>query len=126
MPATETKDLLEYIDQLVDATNRDTLDWTKPNPSTYIWTVAPSQPARVILQQIIRNVTAKDGMGRPIIRAITSYVFQALDSAGTQRLNVSGDQAPEINVKLEQLYAAISAYLSRKGLEFLKSILPPK
>ena len=55
------------------------------------------------------------------------YVFQAMDTRqGQARFSITGAEDEAVNQKLEKLYDTISGGISRKALDFLKSLLPPQ
>jgi len=47
-----------------------------------------------------------------------------LDQNGTAQFSASGEDIDDLNPLLENLYGVAETSMSRKGLEFLKSILP--
>jgi hypothetical protein len=125
MSSTEVDELLEYLDRLVAATKRGDIEWRRVNPTTYSWETGPQQFARVTLQRVGPGAQTTDA-GRVVVVARTTYLLQAADArSNVVRLSVNGAQDAASNVKLEELYNAIGAGFSRKGLDFLKAILPP-
>jgi hypothetical protein len=131
MPKPEMVLFLEYIDGLIAATRSGAMDWIRINPTTFIWDTATPTPARLSLQ-LVESRGGKVMRGGQVIRTtVRHFMFQAFDltmmqtAPERQRLAVNGADEPEANEKLQMLYDAISAGISQKGLEFLKSILPP-
>jgi len=124
MPSLEITEFLSYIEQLTVATRSGSVEWTRVNPTTFTWDTIKPTPARLSLQRVDRRDRVVKA-GRPMVITSKHYVFQAVDpEEGLQKLSISGADDPDVNQKLEALYDAISSGLSRKGLDFLKSLLP--
>lgn len=121
MPSPEMTEFLSYLDQLMTATAAGKIEWGRLNPTTFTWATLT---ARVNLQRV-DQVTQKVEPGKPpVLVRTTNYVFQALEGA-LQKLTVSGTEDSLVNQKLGDLYAAITGGYSRRGLDFLRSLLPP-
>ena len=127
MPANEPE-ILSYIDEIIEATNKDTIEWKRANPTTYIWSVIEPggsvHPTAKVIVQRVRKTSFIDELGRPKVTAVEHYIFQALDASAVTKLSITGDDSRQINAKLGILYNAIADSMARKGLDFLKTILP--
>ena len=117
MPTNEPQDL-SSIDNIIDATKNGTIDWITANPTTYVWT--PTSRSKVIVQRVQKTEWSTE-QGRPGVRTIKRYVFRAIEDT-IQKLLLNGADDEQINKKLETLYNAIAGSVTRKGLDFLKSI----
>lgn len=120
MDKPDVVELLVYLDLLITSTQSGDTVWRAANPTTLTWTTA-SPPGRVVLQRVEKRTPPIPG--RPVSSPTVHYVFQVLEAAGLQRLTVSGEEDSEINQKLDVLYQAAAARMSRGGLDFLKSLL---
>ena len=115
---TETNEFLAYLTQLIEGTNKGSLNWTEANPTTYTWhSNAPGRGGKVAIQAVQRRnqYGAKDWY----------FVFTVAEpTTGVQKLALDGGTDAEVNKKLQELFQAIASSITRKGLDFLKSILP--
>ena len=128
MPIPESQELQQYIDVLLEATRAGTVEWKAVNPTTFVWETAAEPRARVNLQRVEKNVFRR-AVGETAPGSKVSYVLQAFEVSGPislQKLKVSVESAddPALNHKLHTLFEFIKSGVSRKGLEFLKEILP--
>ena len=122
-------ELFVYIDRLIAATKSGHVDWAKANPTTYIWTSSGTVPARLMIQRVDRSPAdrMKAQALNPTLRLpVRYYVFQAVELPNAVKLSINGSEDQEPNAKLEELYETITSGFARKGLDFLKSILPPE
>lgn len=124
METNESKELFLYIDQIIKATQNGTIEWARANPTTFIWTVSQQKGARVIIQRVERASRTPDEAGRLVVKKSTTYVLHATDETGVVKLNVNGEEDAEANNKLEELFNVLTKNISRKGLDFLKSLIP--
>lgn len=126
MKTSELTELNEYFDRLISATKDGKIDWTKANPTTFVWTTIRSpRPSKVSLQRVDRTALRADDRGAFVgQKVMRSYVFQALDG-NYPRFSIDGTEEGGLNEKLEILFEAISNSMARKGLDFLKALLPP-
>ncbi len=123
MPGLEPSELNAYLEELIAATRAGSIVWARVNPSTFAWDTQSPVLAKVILQQVERRVPPTS----PIAKIEKQYVFQVFDMGqGQQRLSLNGADDPLVNQKLDYLFESISSELSRRDLDFLKSLLPPK
>ena len=114
MEQKEKTEIHQCIQQLAETTRQGKVQWTKANPTTFMW--SPQQSVRVVLQLIEQRIGP---------RSVRYYLFQAVDNTGP-KLTLNGSQDSETNTKLDDLYQAIESYISRQGIDFLKSIIPSK
>lgn len=108
------------LDKIIEDTKKDTIDWIRENPTTYVWT--PTARVKVIVQRVQKTLWW-DQQGRPGVRTIKQYVFQVVEDS-VQKLLLNGADEKQVNEKLETLYNTITDSITRKGLDFLKSIPP--
>jgi len=120
----EINELSAELDAIKVSTEAGTLEWVKANPATFVW-ARPLPPARMTLQRIETPPTAVVMLrGQPtVVHRGKRFVLQAYDAANL-RLSIDGGESEELNQKMEQLFDVIMSVQSRKGIEFLKSILP--
>jgi hypothetical protein len=135
---TETE-LLAYLDELIEASRAGKIPWGQGNPTTFVWDV-PNR-ARITLQQtsgvrggpqaIMRprrpGVVLPPVQQRPPTPAVpfTSYVFQVQELAtNVMRIHTQNEDTTSVGKKLAELYQNITTNLSRKNLDFLKSLVP--
>lgn len=127
MASPEFSEFIDYGNKLLDATRSGDIDWTKANPTTFVWEVKSPKRARVTLQQVDRR--ERDQATRAL-KTTRAYVFNVHDLAtgavANQRLSVSGTDDPEVNEILKTLFETIASGVTRKGLDFLKSVIPSK
>lgn len=124
MPDIEPTEAVQYLDQFIEATRRSTIAWQRANPTTFIWNVGPPQPSRVVLQRVDRVINARTPTGTMTQQKQTTYVLQVTDAAGIQQVSLTGDDHPDINRKLADLYQSITEMVSKRALDFLKKIIP--
>src|SRR5262249_47119846 len=106
----ETAELITYLTSLLESTRAGKVNWGKTNPSTFLWNTPSPKNANVGLQKVPKQ-------GGSI-----SYNFSVVDG-NVQKLVVEGEP-PEVNRLLGELFEAVETSITRKGLDFLKSILP--
>jgi hypothetical protein len=125
--ASEKDQVIIYLDQLIASTAKDTVAWAKANPTTYVWHPPQQGGSKIIIQRIERvtNILEADPRGGARRRIDNDFVFQVLDPASVEKLLVDGRNDPVFNAKLKTLFEGIESSLTRKGLSFFKSILPP-
>lgn len=127
MPRPEDAEFIEYVDKLIESTRSGTIEWKAVNPSTIVW---ETDGARLSLQRLERAKGTHNAAGRPIMVKIVSYIFQAFEVRGSavkslvEKMSVESDENDAINKKLDALYEAAKTATARKGLDFLKGILP--
>lgn len=125
MPLTEINELVESIDRIAAFTRDGKIEWSKLNPSTVVWNFTTPLPGRIIIQQIMNNERQILPTGGQIMRGVVRYLFQVYDVRNAMKISVNSADDPQLEVKLKALYNAASTGISRGGLDFLKSILPP-
>ncbi len=107
---SQTGELITYLTSLLESTQNGTINWGKASPNTFVWNTSSPKAAKVGLQKVGRQGSV-------------SYTFTVIEG-NTQRLLVEGEP-PEVNLLLGKLYEAVETSITRKGLDFLKSLLPP-
>lgn len=129
MSGPESKELQTYLEEIIAATRQGSIQWEAANPTTFVWdTGSLVKGARLSLQlvnRVIRPVGIGGITGSP--RRIPSYILQAFQiDTGTRSLKVSinGSEDESTNKQLETLYEFIKTGVSRKGLDFLKDLIP--
>jgi hypothetical protein len=129
MPGPESNELQTYLEEIIAATRQGSIQWESANPTTFVWdTGSAIKGARLSLQlvnRIIRPIGLGGAPGSP--RRVPSYILQAFEmSNGVRNLKVSinGAEDESTNRKLETLYEFIKTGVSRKGLDFLKGLIP--
>ncbi|HEY2783021.1 MAG TPA: hypothetical protein VGI90_19740 [Steroidobacteraceae bacterium] len=126
--AEEETELVGYIGDLIEVTSRGGTNWNKFNPTTFVWDISiPSHPARLVLQQVAGAALVHNkGLQSAASDSSTKYVFQAIDLTipqGAPVLIINGADSDLLNRKLRELFNTISGKESRKGLDFLGSII---
>jgi hypothetical protein len=121
MAALEIQEFSKVIEQLQEATNAGSITWSKVNPSTFSWN--SHDGGRVTLQQVSRTVTEQ----RPGIgvrnREVRSFRFEVTNSSGVPQLSVNTADTKEADPILQNLFNVITSGITRKGVDFLKSLL---
>ena len=126
MPSPESGEFRTYLDELIEATRAGSVEWKPVNPTTYVWEAPGATGARLSIQRIDRTQPVTED-GHIKLRRVSSYLFQAFEMLGPavkQRLSIESDEEPDLNPKFETLYEIAKTGLSRKGLDFLRKILP--
>lgn len=111
MQTEQRIEFIKYVDSIIEATQNGTMIWEVINPSTFVWKKTPSLHTRIILQRLSASPKA--------------YTFQGIDSNNTAQINESSVVPADVGVALDSLFLAIRKKLDQKGLDFLKSVLPP-
>jgi hypothetical protein len=129
MTSSESEGLQAYISDLITATNAGKVNWRTVNPTTFIWETGPPRNARVSLQRVDRvvQVAVSQAVGPPRMaqQFQSSYVFQAFDGrTPTPVLSVDTSGDPELTKRITELFELVKSSVSRKTLDFLRSILP--
>ena len=123
MASPETEELIEQVNRLITTTSGGEIIWTRANPTTFTWERG-SPAARIILQTLTQSRTVVVG-ARPVQRQFRFLLFQVVDPLSKETyINVQERDDTDVGRKLAELYQAISASESRRGLDFLKSVLP--
>jgi hypothetical protein len=110
MQQPELNQLLSYLDGIIAATNNGKMIWSRANQTTYVWNVIGRGNARLVIQKISPS---------PIF---TMVAFNELNKAEFQ---ANGGENSPINQKLGLIFVGIEQYQDKKGLDFLKTIIPP-
>lgn len=127
MPNDDTSDLFTYIKEIIDSTRAGNIVWERANPTTFVWRPSDLEKGRVVLQRIDKQEIIRSVSGRPQVRINKLYVLQILQGlSGTVAMSVGGESDDNINKELAGLYGEVGASISKRGLELLKSLLPPK
>jgi len=127
MPRPEDTEFIEYVDKLIESTRSGTVEWKAVNPSTIVWETGA---ARLSLQRVERTKSARNPAGKIVAVKVVSYIFQAFEVRGgavktlVEKMSVESDSDEAVNRKLDALYEAAKTAVARKGLDFLKGILP--
>ncbi len=118
MSSSETAELLGYVDQLVRTTRDGLIQWQRPNPTTFSWSTQGPPIGAVVIQRVERR--------RLPTMPPEDYVLQVLDPQyGTSpRVMLEGEKDRVVFEKLKELYETIASSISRKNLDFFRSILP--
>lgn len=126
MPKPDAGEFLEYVKKIGEAARNGTMEWSRANPTTLVHTQVGPQRARIVIQRVDRPVREQSPLGGVRQRVIKQYVFQVTQGpANIQMLSMDGSDDEHINQALETLYETVSQSISRKGLDFLKSLIPP-
>jgi hypothetical protein len=127
MASPEAIELRGYLVNLINATREGTIQWRSVNPTTFVYeTGTEEKGARLTLQRLERTVRTVVG-GRIVANKSFSYLLQAHEVIGgrmTLKVNIDGDDDDDANERLSSLFDIVKSGLSRKGLDFLKEILP--
>jgi hypothetical protein len=119
----QINDLPPYIVQLIDATQKDQIAWDRANPTTYSY---GSGNALLSIQQVPQRRVAAVFSGAPPQPTPPVYAFEVIDtSARSTLISVNTRTAEQLTPLLQQLYRAADDSLSRRGLDLLKTVLPP-
>lgn len=125
MPSAEMTEFAAYIDELTAATRAGNIEWSRANPSTFLWTVGPPTPTRISLQQVEQPKIEVALDGKRVMGTTRKYVFTLTDMKSRQQvLSIKSEDGPEISSKLRALFELIDSGVTRRGLDLLRSILP--
>ncbi len=131
MPEPESLNLVTYIDDLTAATREGSVEWSPSNPTTFIWDT-PAK-ARVSLQRVESSTSIRVSAATPpqvIQRRTTWYVLQAFEALPGRplllKVSMDGSKDQNLNTKLNSLFETIKSETTRKSLEFLRELLPPR
>lgn len=120
MKTEQRGQMTSYIDQILDSTKLNKINWSNANPTTYVWDNTKNS-GRLIVQQLgatpFFNADKKIGLRK-------NYLMQILDENGVQQLEIQGQFDQEFNAKLQALFEEIEYIKTQKALNFLGSILP--
>lgn len=127
MQQAELEQIVTYLDKLIASTQANQINWTKTNPTTYVWHIPQKGNSRLIIQSVERGTgrIVTNRIGMPAEEMLKYCVFQAMDQANVELLTIDGSTDQTLNGKLRLLFQAIESCLARKGIDFLKSIIPP-
>jgi hypothetical protein len=125
MQTVESDELFGYLDQIVNVTKAGKINWVQANPTTYMWNFSTPQAGRVIIQKISAAETFKNPNGTPGIRPVVRFLLQAIDKTGGVKLALNGAENVAINQRLQSVFETIEATIAQRGIDFLKSIIPP-
>ena len=133
MELIEPTAFLTYLEELQRATKTGSVIWRAVNPTTFVWDSPAVTNTRLSFQRIERvsegsKTTPLTAPGAKQIepKKRNVFVFQAFDLAQPAGPILSLDSAehPELVQGFASLYELITASLSNKTLEFLRSMLP--
>jgi hypothetical protein len=110
MQPEELGEFLKYLDGIIAATKDGNMNWQALNPTTYVWKKDVNRNARIVVQRVQPQFPK-------------TFVFQLVDNINVVQINEQA-AGTALATKLEELYDGIGKHLDRKGLNFLKSILP--
>jgi hypothetical protein len=127
MPRPEDTEFMEYVDQLIESTRSGKVEWRAANPSTVTW---EAEGARLSLQRLERTRPGRTPSGLMGVVKTVSYIFQAFEVGGgavkrfIEKMSIESESNEPINRKLDTLYDVAKTAAARKGLDFLKGVLP--
>ncbi|WP_139351420.1 hypothetical protein [Rhodanobacter sp. B05] len=116
MPALDVETLNGVIDSMIKKINSGQMSWDRINTATFIHR---SENGHIILQ-IVPVMTRVAGGATA---RVNNYLFQAKDNGGETQLQVNSGELPSAKPVLEKLFDAINSGVTKKGLDFLKSII---
>lgn len=131
MPTADDVELLTYIRRIADATSHGLMEWTRANPTTFIWSqrAGGKETARITLQQVVRPEIVRDPNGRPRSVSTRRFVFQVIAPSNSSPIlakTISENEAA--GQILMNLFNNISETLARidlrNALEFLRTVIP--
>lgn len=123
MATLEIETFKKVVDEIISETRDGKITWNRLNPSTYSFS---RTSGRVTLQEASKNVRALIGPGRVGTREIKTHLFQVTDTAGAPQLVVNSAETSEAKEILEKLFEAVASGVTKKGVDFLKSIIEEK
>jgi hypothetical protein len=112
MQPEQAAEFLKYIGNIIGATQNGSMNWEAVNPTTFVWKKGAGLHTRIVLQR-----TSNTGS--------IVYTFQGIDSSNSVQINQSAVHTSELGAMLSSLFVEIRKSLDQKGLDFLKSIVPP-
>lgn len=119
MESNELNEFIRVVSRFAQSTRSGEMQWTKVNPTTYSWS---SDAGTVFLQQVSKNVRIGSGtLTRSSERK--GYLFQAFDKMKNPQLAVNSAEQIDANGVLSELYDSIGASFTKKGVDFLKSMI---
>ncbi len=116
MDSNEREAFNEIVRDMVESTNSGAMIWKRINPTAYSWTDSGGQ---ILLQQVKKTIRLNAGA----TREVRGYFIQVLDSTMGQQLAVNSTEEKEAHDILSELYEAIGASFTKKGVDFLKSLV---
>lgn len=120
MQESELNDLKHTIEGLIIATQEGQMSWSQANKTTFVW-LNPNHKGRLILQRT--GETARLVGGRIDMQSM--YQLQAVDATSPLTgFTVTTDDAPDLKSVMHELFDVVGASITKKGISFLKSILP--
>lgn len=123
MERNELNELSSYLTEIATATKNGKITWEQVNPTTFSWITSPPNSARVTIQQVSTRTLGRNETGRTALINKHHYVFQAYGE-GLVRLNYDGSSNSSLNQLLADIHEAARMSIARRGLDFLKRILP--
>lgn len=119
-------ELQNYLERIQLLTEQGKIDWKRANPSTFTWTRRDgASRAKLTLQKVDRNVRIRTQAGQITTKNTRHYIFQVTEGqTAAQMLTVNTSEDEGFAEIMGKLFETIQAGISRKGLDFLKNILP--
>jgi len=131
MPAADDEEFLSYTKRIADATRHGLMEWTRANPTTFIWVQRADnkETARITLQQVVRSEITRDPGGRPRAVPVRRFVFQVIAPPNSNP--ILAKTIPETDAAgliLMSLFDNIIDTLARRdlrnALDFLRTVIP--
>jgi hypothetical protein len=115
------REMASTIADLTRSTRDGGMSWIEANKTTFVWT-NPKNGSRLVLQKTAEPPRLIKG----VLSKMPAYQFQAVEGQTKQAgLTVETDEVPQLFGPVNELYEAVQTSVAKKGLSFLKSILPP-
>lgn len=122
IPTEEQTGVVESISRLIQATKSKQVQWTRANPSTFVWI---HSSARVTLQRAEQQKQVVNPATRQIsVIKATSHIFQLNSPSNVQLLAINSTDDKFAGEILAELYQAAENSVAVQGLEILKKLIP--
>lgn len=126
MSAPDNQELRDTITDLLVRTRDGGIDWSRSNPTTFVWikNLSASSAVIVTIQKIEKKERVMSTSGLRSIRSVEHYVFQVSQSDSKAMLiSLNTEDELEFKSQLAELYEIASSSISRKGVLALRRAL---
>jgi hypothetical protein len=114
MPGLSERELVRYLDDLIQATTDGLIQWRPANPTSYIWDKDEPPRARLLLQQAPFKS-----------ERYSLHVFEVYEDTPIKtREEIDGRTSEVINERLGRLFAFVRDKYIQQDLDFLRGTLP--
>lgn len=120
MPINTVDEYRALIARLVAQTVDGRVEWTKVNPSTFVW---GNSKGNINIQVVERKRARLDPNKGIVHEAVQHHVLTAYDPDGMSQVKLDSSETPQFALELAELFDLAKEKFERKGLDFFSGLV---